>query len=244
MMLEKIVTLKFKRPQKLSDPYSDFGSDNLNRFLKKNDEEPGWNDYSMLFGPHLPTGTYEEVMYFLPKAFTYLKNNEENALDLVTAIFGFCSKNLENLRKDNLEVFIKDKITDCLDHWVRDFRIEHFDKQMCKNKGWNSNYFDYVHNTETICEALTDLARFETLKCLAIEFVNPLAFHDGNIIKASWFLELSRARFDAYNPPDLSEIQNLLSDKKLLLEAYAVVWPEAEDYKLTYWRDTFAKLGL
>jgi hypothetical protein len=244
MLLENAISLKFKRPKKLSDPYNDFDPDSLGFLLKKNDDEFWWSEYSALFGPHLPAGTYEELMYFLPKAFTHLKENEKDALDLVTAIFGFCSKNLERLQKDGLDLLIKEKITDCLEYWVRDFRIEHFDRQMCKAKGWGLNYFDYVYNTDTICEALTDLVRFETLKSLAIEFVKTLAFHDGNIIKASWFLELSRTRFDTYNSPDCSEIQHFLSDEGLLLEAYAVVWPEAEDYKLTYWRDTFMKLGL
>ena len=244
MLLEKNISLKFKRPSKLSDPYNDFDSESLSSLLKVNDHEMGRSEYSALFGPHLPAGTYEELMYFLPKAFAYLKENESDALDLVSTILGFCSKNLERLQQDSLDLLIEEKITDCLEHWVRDFRIEHFDRQMCEAKGWRLNYFDYVHNTETICEALTDLVRFETLKPLAVEFVKTLAVHDGNIVKASWLLALSRARFDTYNPPDCSEIQHLLSDEGILLEAYAVVWPEAEDYRLTYWRDTFKKLGL
>lgn len=243
-MLEELVYSKFKRPEKLSDPHSDFTPGMLKKLLKKDDSEFGWNDYSWLFGPYLPAGTYEEVMYFLPKAFMYLQQHEEGALDLVTPIFGFCSKNIENLQKDGLEKPIKERIRECLDYWVRDFRIEHFDKKMCVGKGWRLEYFDYVRNRETICEGTTDLARFETLGSLAVEFTRSLAYHNGDVTKASWFIEFSRARFDVYTPPDLPEVQKLLSDENLLNDAYAVVWPEAHEYKLTYWRDTLNKLGL
>lgn len=243
-MLEKLVYSKYSRPRKLSDPYSDFTDEMLKDFLKKNDSEFGRIDYSCLFGPHLPAGTYEEIIYFLPNAFEYLKLHEDDALDLVTPIFGFCSKNIEHLRKDGLEEIIKAKIMECLNYWVRDFRIEHYDKQMCESKGWRLHYQDLVHNTETICEGTTDLVRFETLSSVAIDFTKSLAYHHGDITKASWFIEFSRARFDVYTPPNLPEIQELLSNDALLNEAYAIVWPEAQDYKLTYWRDTFSKLGL
>lgn len=243
-MLHELVYSKYLRPQKLSDPHSDFTPGMLKKLLKKDDSEFGWNDYSWLFGPHLPAGTYEEVMYFLPRAFAYLKGHEYEALDLVTPIFGFCSKNIEQLREDGLEVLVKEQILECLNYWVRDFRIEHYDKPMCVNKGWRLDYKDLVHNTETICEGTTDLARFETLSSLAIEFTQSLAYHSGDITRASWFIELSRARFDVYTPPNLPEIQKLLTDENLLNEAYAVVWPESNEYKLTYWRDAFSKLGL
>jgi hypothetical protein len=243
-MLEELVYSKYSRPKKLSDPYSDFTAEMLEDLLNQNDSEFERSDYCCLFGPHLPAGTYEEVMYFLPKAFAYLKMHEDDALDLVTPIFGFCSLNIARLQKDGLEEIIKEKIMECLNYWVRDFKIEHFDKEMCVSKGWRLRYKDLVHNSETVCEGTTDLVRFETLSSLAIDFTKSLAYHNGDITKASWFIEFSRSRFDVYTPPNLLEIQELLSDDTLLNEAYAILWPETHDYNLTYWRDTFSKLGL
>lgn len=243
-MLEELVYSKYSRPQKLSDPYSDFSAEMLKDLLIKNDSEFGRSDFTRLFGPHLPAGTYEEVIYFLPSAFEYLKLHEGDALDLIAPIFGFCSKNIEHLKKDGLEKIIKGKIMECLNYWIRDFRIEHYDRQMCISKGWRLHYSDLVHNTETICEGTTDLVRFETLSSVAIDFTKSLAYHNGDITKASWFIEFSRARFDVYTPPNLPEIQELLSSDVLLHEAYTILWPETHEYKLTYWRDTFNKLGL
>lgn len=216
----------------------------LNNLLRKDDSQLNWSDFSCLFGPHLPAGTYEELIYFLPAAFNYLKHHEEDALDLVTPIFGFCSKNAELLRNDGFELLVREQITECLNYWIRDFRIKHYDKEMCIRKGWRLIYQDIVQNTETICEGISDLVRFESFSPLAVEFIKSLAHHGGDLTKASWFLELSRARSDVYAPPEAPEIQSLLSDSNLLNEAYAVVWPEACDYRLTYWHDTFQKLGL
>ena len=94
------------------------------------------------------------------------------------------------------------------------------------------------------CHRRTDLVRFETLSSLAVDFTKSLAHHNRDITKASWFIEYSRARFDVYTPPDIPEMQTLLSDENLLNEAYALIWPEVREYKLTYWRDTFSKIGL
>ncbi len=243
-MLDQLVSSKFRRPRKLSDPYNDFTNEMLTRLLRLKDDEFGWCELSHLFGPHLPAGTYDEVMYFLPRAFSCLKEREDDALSLVTAVFGFCSKNIKNLNRDRLDLLVMEEIRTCLEFWIRDFRVEHFDRQMCKAKGWGRKYFDYVYNSETLCEAITDLTRFEVLSSIATDFVRGLAHHDGDIVKASWFLELSRSRYDVRTPSENLEILSILSNRDLLLNAYVVIWTEVSEYMPTYWRDTFKKLGL
>jgi len=242
--LQDLVYARYSRPRKLSDPHADFTPDMLEGLLHKDDSELGWEEYAWLLGPHLPAGTYEEVVYFLPKAFSHLKHHEEDALDLVDAVFGFCSRNIERLRDDGLESAVEQQIMECLKHWAREFRVKHYDAGMCAEKGWRLDYFDTVKNTETICEGTTVLAKFETLSPLAIEFTRFLAFHNGEITRASWFIELSRARFDVYRPPDLPEIQRLLSDRDMLREACEVIGPEAREQNYTYWRNTLRKLDL
>lgn len=236
----------YKRPSKLSDPYHDFTPGMLSDLLSKKDEEFRWYDYSDLFGPHLPAGTYEEVIYFLPQAFSYLIAHEDNALDLVIPIFGFCSKNIEKLENDGLANEVKLSIMQCLKYWVKDFRIIYFDKDACLKKGWGVDYKDLVVGSEVICEAITGLVRFKTLKDIAVEFIKLLAYQNDDVIKSSWFLELSRARFDVYRPSENPVIYELLVNENLLDNAYATVWSEAMDQKIspTYWRDTFNQLGI
>ena len=244
------MSIRFKtpygRPEKLSDPHSDFTDGMLNKLLTKNDGAFDWSDYSNLFGPHLPAGTYEEVVYFLPQAFSYLKHHEDEALDLVTPIFGFCSKNIDNLLSDGLLEVVKSEIMDCLNHWTRDFRVVHFDKNACLKKGWGLDYNDLVVNSEVICEGTSDLARFETLEGVAARFTESLAHHNGNVIKASWFLEYSRARFDVYTPPNSKSITELLANEELLNHAYATIWTDVIDQHAspTYWQDTLNQLGI
>lgn len=243
-MLAELVYSKYKKPTKLSDPYDDFSPSLLKKLLEVEEEKFAWNAFSNLLGPHLPAGTYEEVIYFLPRAFEFLKQHEEDALDLVTPVFGFCSKNTENLVADGFLPAVVDEIRNCFEYWVKDFRIEHYDKDMCEAKGWKHDYQDLVWNSQHICEGLSDLENFQTLAKVAVEFMNSLAYHRDDMTRASWFLELSRARDDVVPPSDLIEVQQLLANRDLLNDAYAIVWADARDYKLTYWRDTFKKLAL
>ena len=244
--MEKIFKSPYPKPVTLSDPYYDFSTGMLGDLLKKDIEDLTWSDYSSLFGPHLPAGTYEEVMYYLPSAVLYLSTHEDDALDLVTPIFGFCSKNIEKLRNDDLDIVVKEKIAECLKIWTSKFKILHFDKNACLKKGWGLEYNDYVVNAETICEATSDLFEFETLREIAITFTKSLAYHNGDVTKASWFLEYSRSRFDVYTPPNDILVNGLLSDEKLLNEAYAVVWSEVmkSNQSPTYWKDTLNELGI
>lgn len=236
----------YKRPNKLSDPYCDFTEGMLQELLATNDDAFGYTEYLRLFGPHLPAGTYEEVMYFLPQGFDYLKTHEDEALDLAASIFGFCSKNFYKLEDDSLVSTIEREILDCLNYWTRDFRVIHYDKAACRKNGWRTNYFDYVTNTETICQATSDLVEFSTFSDLAVQFAKSLAHHNGDVIKASWFLEYSRSRFDVYTPPETDEMNDLLTNKKFLHQAYKVVWSEAMNSNVspTYWQDTFNALSL
>ncbi len=177
---------KYQRPVRHSDPYQDFSQGMLNKLLAQSDDDFGFTEYIRLFGPHLPAGTYEEVMYFLPQGFSYLKMHEDEALDLVTSIFGFCSKNFYKLEDDALIEVIEKEILDCLQYWARDFRILHYDKNACKLKGWGRDHFDYGINAETIWEGTSDLISFMTFSDLALQFAQSLAHHNGNIVNSSF----------------------------------------------------------
>ena len=137
-------TTDYQRPVKLSDPYHDFNKQTLKKILKTKDEDFTWWEYQCIFGPHLPAGTYEEITYFLPMAFSYMIDHEDDALDMVTAIFGFCSKNIAELEKDKLAVTVRAAISQCLLHWSRELNIIHFDRNACKDKGWGLDYKDYI----------------------------------------------------------------------------------------------------
>ncbi len=241
-----MLTTSYKRPTKLSGPNHGWSPGFLNNILEKSDAELDGVDYRLLFGPHLPAGRYDEIMYFLPIAFDYLRGHNTDKLEMVSSVFGFCSNNAKNLEADGLLDTIVSEINECLNTWSNKFEIVHFDEKACLEKEWTLTHMDYVKDSEVILEGTTDLVRFESLKHIAVSFYKSIALFDDNQIKASWFLELSRSRFGVYTPPECEEISTLLTDKKLLNKAYDVVYPLALDESVspTYWKDTFNQLSL
>jgi hypothetical protein len=239
------LTVRYPRPKRLSDPCFDFTPRVLEELLAKRDEQLDWRDYQALFGPHLPAGTYEEVVYFLPTAFDYLLTHPDESLDLVSPIIGFVSKNSTQLESDGLLEPVRQKLRECFQTWTNEFIILHFDQEACAAKEWTLEYFDYVQLTETVCEGTTELVRFETQSDLALEFVRNLADHSNDFVRAAWFLEYSRCRFDVYTAPAFGPVQELIADPERLWKAVQVVTesPRFTDAP-TYWRDTFQRLGI
>lgn len=243
-MLAEAIKDKFQKPTTLSDPYDDFPQDILSQLVEKSVSELHWVDFNRLFGPYLPAGTYQEVMFYLPAAFQYLQSCEEEALDSVTAVFGFCSKNDDTLKRDGLKVLVETEISTCLTHWVRKFEIIHYDQQACREKGWKRDYFNYVSCSELVAEATSDLVEFSAFADLAVHFYQSLANHISDPTKAAWLLELSRTRFEIYTPPAHDEIQQILADKTLLNNAYQTASSVMSKRNNTYWRDMLGEVDL
>src|SRR5689334_8336779 len=117
--------VKYPRPKKLSDPYYDFSPEMLAAILALPDEKLNGVHYLQILGPHLPAGTYEESVYFLPGAFRYLIKDDDYATTLIDPILGFISKNREQLTKDNILNSARECIREALDFWTRQFVIVH-----------------------------------------------------------------------------------------------------------------------
>jgi hypothetical protein len=237
---------KFPRPASLSDPHNDFNDKSLRDLLSTPDEEMVWSHYKNLLGPFLPAGTYQESVYFLPRAFEYLKSHEESALDLITSVIWFASEKSALLERDGLLESTRACIRDYLNQLTKQFKVLHFDRDACVAKGWGLEHFDYVLNCEAVCEGTTDLVRFSVHADLATEFVNSLALHGGDPAKAAWFLAYANSRNDVYTPPDYEPIPALLSDRHLLEQAAGIVRARVVNHEPspTYWNDTFASLEL
>lgn len=55
----------------------DFSPEELNRILRKQDAELGWDDFDRIFQGRMPAGTYEEVCYFIPLVCAYIENQKD-----------------------------------------------------------------------------------------------------------------------------------------------------------------------
>jgi hypothetical protein len=185
-------------------------------------------------------------VYFLPLCFDHLIAHENDALDLVTTPVWFVSEYDEDLTRDGLRNAARERIHDCLSHWTNQFRILHFDLEVCRRKGWDLQYQDCVQSCEVICQCTEDLHRFKNNSDIALEFFQSLAAHGDNPTKAAWFLELARACEDVYTPPDDPEIRRLLANRDALSRAAAKVRNERLGFEMspTYWNDTFNALSI
>lgn len=239
-----VVKIPYPRPTKLSDPHFEFTDERLKQLLAIPDDKLGWHHLRDLLGPFLPAGTYRESVYFLPFAFRSLRC-EDNALDLTTSVSWFISENAEDLATDGLLEECRSEMEGCLRRWVADFTVEHFDQDRCAAKGWRLSYFDYVHRSEIVCETLCDLDRFARHADLADGLIAHLA-SSPEPVSSAWFLELARAQSDVYHPPPREMFQRYFTDSDVLAKNAAVVHEQiaATTASPTYWRDTFAKLGL
>ncbi len=236
----------YPRPRTLSDPNHDFDDEHLSRILRNADNGLDWADYQALLGPHLPAGTYEESVYFLPLAFTYMLEHDDTALDLVAALVGFVSLNADRLEEDRLLEGARRNIDVCFAHWSSEFSVIHFDKRACEEKGWGLAYQDIVNHGDVICTGLCELVRFERHVDLAESFVYRLADHQVSSLRAAWFLALSAMRWEVVRPPKHPPIQALLTDRTLLEDAARMVVEERveQEPSPTYWSDVLDGLGL
>jgi hypothetical protein len=232
----------------LSDPFRDNSPAGLHELLSKSDAELQWGDFKALLGPHLPAGTYEEVVYFLPLAFNCIRADPKVALDLCSSLAWFCSKYQEQLAGDKFADIVRDELRALLRDWTSRFNLTHFDRSTCLEKGWvKLQYLDLVESSETVCQMLCDLTEYATHADLADRFILELIGFGADPIKAAWLLELLRAREgDVYRPPQIPRLDLASADHSLLSAAYELTQTNCEvrNASPTYWRDTMIQLGM
>ena len=231
-----------RRPSSLSGPFNDYDRESLREILEKPDGELRRYEFVVLLGPHLPAGTYEETVYFLPLAFSYLLENDADALEMVSAVFGYSAINADRLQSDGVGEAVRDSIRRCLGHWTSKFRVHHYDLEACKRKGWQLRYDDCVANAEVVGQAVGDLVEFKTLSGLASGFLRQLA-DSTEPVQRAWFVELVRNKLQplgVYVVPDAPDLLKILFNEEFIRRALrscrrAMVRSEASP---TYWRDT------
>lgn len=239
--------VKYGRPRVLSDPFSDNTSTDLCKLLAKPNAELRWGDYKTLLGPHLPAGTYEEIAYFVPLAFDCIRTETTAALELCSSIVWFSSQFKERLTADKVCDSVRAQLLGLLRLWTSAFKVVHFDRSMCLEKGWvKLQYFDLVETRETVCQMLCDLVEYSANADLADRFIVELINFSKDPVKAAWLLELLRARDDVYHPPPSQRLELASADHTLLFAAYQLARTKAEigECSPTYWCDTTARLGM
>lgn len=92
--------INLHRPEKLSDPIQEQGQSTIDEILTKNDDEPNGIDFNILLNGQLPSGTYNEVKYFLPLSYDYLTNILIDRLEMICNWVDFIFKNESAIEED------------------------------------------------------------------------------------------------------------------------------------------------
>ncbi len=244
-MSQPLFNVPYRRPTRLSDPFFDHDEISCNKILATPDSKLVWHDYQNLLGPHLPAGTYEEVVYFLPGAFGFVLHDNEGTSDVMTALIGFTSINADRLQEDGLLDVVRLHLSKCLREWTLTFQVQHRNRMTSLAKTQFRRVNDYVSRSELVCEAIDDLVKFQAHQDLAYEFAKSLAHHADDPMKAAWFLEIAAGQHEHHMCKDFA-IRDLLRNRELLKSAADVVLKHLfeNEPSPTYWNDTFEILGL
>lgn len=186
--LQALVAARYRRPAALSNQGCCFADEELDQILAQPDEQLTGTDYQVLLATSRCTGTYEELVWFVPHALRLWQRNEEEAADCRASLVHFLSCELVRLRDDGLADPAANCLRELFAGWTRDFRVVHFDKTACLIKGIYRDYYDLVPHGDMLTETLDDLLRYRAFASLAEEIVESLAQLPGNPARSAWFL--------------------------------------------------------
>ena len=221
----------------------------LSDILALGDEDLKFHEFRSLFHIARCVGTYDELVYFLPHALEYIKQNPDDGFECMSHIVHFVSGEVESLGGDGLIEPCRNAIWGWFKQWTTSFSVQHYDEQACKQKGWIIKYDDIVANSQLVCELVDYLLWQRTHADLAKKMIRSLAQQDQDQTQSAWFLEYAhevRAGYIVSQACGDSEIQRLVTDEQLLQSHYDRIASTvvAREKSPTYWPDVCKALSL
>jgi hypothetical protein len=216
------------KPQRLSDPSSDFEPAELQAILAKDFRVMVWHDFQNLFGPALPAGTYDELRYYVSHFVQFLWDHPKDRLDLVNPWGGFAGEHWDEIIEDKADDYVHAVHRSLLAEMTREFKL---------------SPENYVYGTEEINTFLCQLWDYQSQRGIAWEFLQQIADFGDDLVKCGWFLELSKSRFQAYgHPPRDPEVADLLQNPERYGKALDLLMKHGIEG--AYWDETLQILGI
>lgn len=187
--LPKLVAAQHPRPVRLSNEGCCCADERLAGILAKPDADLGWADYQALLTIARCTGTYDELVYFVPTCIGYCAREPGEANGCLSGLVSFVSHEFGRLRADGLADPVADALRELFAGWTAAFRVTHYDSAACGAKGWRLDHDDIVDRSQLVGDLVDDLLRYETLAGLAEELVASLAAPRAGGPRSAWFLE-------------------------------------------------------
>jgi hypothetical protein len=180
----------YGKPKTLTDRYDECSDEAISHVLGKSEAELGWNDFNMLFRVGVAPATYEEGLCFLPAALAFLRRPANpDAVDCIADVLWFVSEHAARMEQDGLLPDCHDQVLALLQERTAQFVVVHWDREKNRQMGRDRDHFDYVEDSQLVCDTIEALLRFETLGTWAAEFLNSLGRAENEPIKSAWFLE-------------------------------------------------------
>lgn len=226
---------QINRPIKLSDPHQGYGEHLLSVIIDKNDSELTGVDYQILFNTNLASGTFEEVIYFLPESITYLLAGRDDCIEMLNNWSEFISVNHDKFAKFGLSEPLSMLLQQLFDSLTNEFHIVHLNKAQCANKGWSTSYFDYVKHGFIVCGLVNSFCEYDVGKLIINRIISRLKDRN-NKTSIAWLLEMYKECSEAITP--------WFSDNEIdALLAYVLENIIEETNEPTYWETIFEIVG-
>ncbi len=180
----------YGKPETLTDRYDECSAEATARLLSKPTAAYGWNDFNSLYRVGVAPATYEEGLYFLPSALAFLRRpaNPE-AVHCVADVMWFISEHAARLEQDGLLPECHDQVLALLQERTAQFMVVHWDREKNRQMGRDRDHYDYVEDSQLVCDTIEALLRFGTLGKWAAEFLDSLGRAKSEPMKSAWFLE-------------------------------------------------------
>jgi len=240
---------KQTRPTSLLNQGCCFSDDEVSEILALRDQDLTFSEYRTLFDLSRCVGTYDQLVYFLPLALQYIKENPGDGFECLSQVIHFVSAEVGLLKRDGLIDPSRREMRLWFEQWTKSFTVQHYDKQACRQKGWVIEYDDIVHNSQLVSELIDDLVRFRTHADLAEEMVQSLARPAQDYTRSAWFLEYARQVRTGYLDLEAQsnlKIHRLIADNQLLQCHYDLILNTvvAQEESPTFWSDLRKALNL
>lgn len=187
--LPKLVAARRPRPDRLSNQGCCYSDDQLAAILAKPDEELAGGDYQSLLTISRCTGTYEELVYFVPLCIRYCAREPQAGGDCLSQLVHFLSCELDRFKDDGLAGPVVEALRELFAGWTATFGVTHYDHDACRANGWRLNHSDLVDRSKVVQGFIDDLVRYDTFAGLAEELVGSLAAPPPGDPRSAWFLE-------------------------------------------------------
>ncbi|NNJ25454.1 hypothetical protein [Alienimonas chondri] len=255
-MTEPAFAVPYPRPTTFADPYNSMRPGGYAEGLLAIADDDYEEAHFHRLLDVVDLARYEEAVYFLPLALGRLRAGGDAALELVSPISLFLKFTWLELRRDGLAEKVRDTLDACLSDWTAKFRIQHWDRDGCRAKGWRLRYCDLVHHRQAVLDTLATMAQLSDYRPAALAFLYNLAAERpvgaaGDAVRSAWFLEMVRSYREGRDQFRWRRFKNTdvlaASEDDALAARHAAAVAAglpAFDPAATWWRDLLVLLWL